>query len=161
MNKREMMSGVFCAVIAAAVALPALAQAPAQKQYAAEDIAKAKPSGTITLDQEQINLIFGGSSGKGVLTFKGKTYPFTMKGGSAGASIGFTKVHAAGDVYFLNKIEDFTGKYSSAGAGAAAVKGVGTASYQNDKNVYLKLKQQTSGAELVLGIGVFDVQFVK
>ena len=159
MNKREMMSGVFCAVIAAAVALPALAQG--QKPYSAEDIAKAKPSGTITLDQEQINLIFGGSSGKGVLTFKGKTYPFTMKGGSAGASIGFTKVHAAGDVYFLNKIEDFTGKYSSAGAGAAAVKGVGTASYQNDKNVYLKLKQQTSGAELVLGIGVFDVQFVK
>lgn len=159
MNKREMMSGVFCAVMAAAVALPALAQTP--KQYSAEDIAKAKPSGTVTLDQEQINLIFGGSSGKGVLTFKGKTYPFTMKGGSAGASIGFTKTHGAGDVYFLNKIEDFTGKYSSAGAGAAAVKGVGTASYQNDKGVYLKLKQQTSGAELVLGIGVFDVQFVK
>jgi len=159
MNKREMISGVFCAVMAAAVALPALAQAP--KQYSAEDIAKAKPSGTITLDQEQINLIFGGSSGKGVLTFKGKTYPFTMKGGSAGASIGFTKVHAAGDIYFLNKIEDFTGKYSSAGAGAAAVKGVGTASYQNDKGVYMKLKQQTSGAELVLGVSLFDVQFVK
>lgn len=161
MNKRQMISGVFCAVIAAAVALPALAQAPASKQYSAEDIAKAKPSGTITLDQEQINLIFGGSSGKGVLTFKGKTYPFTMKGGSAGVSVGWTKVHAVGDVYFLNKIEDFTGAYSSAGAGAAAVKGVGTASYQNDKGVYLKLKQKTSGAELVLGIGVFDVQLVK
>jgi len=159
MNKRDMISGVFCAVIAAAVALPALAQAP--KQYTAAELAKAKPSGTITLDQEQINLIFGGSSGKGVLTLKGKTYPFTMKGGSAGASIGFTKVHAAGDVYFLNKIEDFTGKYSSGGAGAAAGKGVGTASYQNDKGVYLKLTQKTSGAELVLGIGVFDVQFVK
>jgi len=160
MNKREMMSGVFCAVIAAAVALPALAQAPAQKQYAAEDIAKAKPSGTVTLDEEQIRLILGGSEGKGVLTFQGKTYPFTIKGGSVGG-VGVTKVHATGNVYFLKNAADFPGTFSAVSAGVTVVKGVGATSYQNTKGVYMKLKEKASGAELALGIEVLEVRLTK
>jgi len=158
MNKREMVTGIFCAVIAAAVGLPALAQAP--KQYSAAELEKAKPSGTVTLDETEIRLILGGSSGKGVLTFQGKTYPFTMKGGSVGG-IGVQKVHATGNVYFLNKTADFTGAYSAVSAGATLVKGVGATSYQNTKGVYMSLKQKASGAALSLGIEVFDVQFTK
>lgn len=158
MNKREMISGVFCAAIAAAVALPALAQAPATRS--AEEIAKAKPSGTITLDETEIRLILGGSSGKGVLTFQGKQYPFTIKGGSAGG-IGVQSVHATGNVYFLNKVADFPGGWSAISAGATLVKGVGVSSYQNNKGVYMKLQEKASGAALSLGIEVFDVQFTK
>jgi len=158
MNKRDVVTGIFCAVIAAAVGLPALAQAP--KQYSAAELAKAKPTATLTLDEAEIRLIFGGSSGKGVLTFQGKTYPFTMKGGSVGG-IGIQKVHATGDVYFLNKTADFTGAYSAISAGATLGKGVGTTSFQNTKGVYISLKEKASGAALSLGIEVFDVQFPK
>jgi hypothetical protein len=161
MNKREMVSGMFCAVIAAAVALPALAQAPAPKQVTAEELKKAKPTASVEIDQKEFSLIIGGTQGKGVLTFQGKTYPFTLKGLSAGASVGMTKVHASGHVYFLNKVEDFAGRFSAVGASAAAVKGAGVASYQNNKGVYLRLVEKSTGAELALGVSSFDVQFVK
>lgn len=156
MNKRNVVTGIFCAVIAAAVGLPALAQAP--KQVTAADLAKAKPSATLTLHEDEIRLILGGAEGKGVLTFQGKTYPFTLKGLSAGG-VGIASVHAVGNVYYLNKTADFPGRYSGVTAGATAVKGRMAASFQNGKGVYLSLKEKTSGAELAIGISDFDVKF--
>lgn len=158
MNKREMFTGIFCAVFAAAVALPALAQE--RKQITGDDIAKATPSGTVDVEGEQIRLILGGSSGRGVLHFRGKDYPFTFKGGTVGG-IGVTSVQATGNVYFLNKVEDFEGTYSAGTLGAALVKGAGRSSFQNDKNVYLEMRGKQEGVALNLGIGVATVTFVK
>ena len=136
MKKHYLVTGILCAAMAAVVALPALAQ---RKPITAEDVAKAKPTATLEFDAEQVRLIIGGSSGKGVLTFQGKQYPFTVKGGSVGG-IGVTKSHGTGDVYFLTKIEDFPGTYTAATIGAVAVKGVGGSSYENNKGVYIAVK---------------------
>ena len=130
-------------------------------QYTAEDIAKAKPVATFELESEQLRLIIGGGTAKGVLTFQGKTYPFTAKGGSVGG-VGYTKSHAQGDVYFLKNVQDFAGTYSAATIGATAgTAGGGGSQYQNDKGVYVRVKSKAEGLALNLGLGVISVEFVK
>lgn len=157
MKKHFVVTGILCAAMAAVVALPALAQ---RKPITAEDIAKAKPTATLTFEAEQIRLIIGGSKGNGVLTFKGKKYPFSVKGGSVGG-VGVTKSHGTGDVYFLNKIEDFPGTYSAATIGAVAVKGVGGSSYENNKGVYIAVKSKGEGLALNLGLAIIEVTLDK
>ena len=157
MNKFGVVTGVFCVAIAASMALPALAQ---EKQQTGVDISKETPSGTIDVDAEQVRLIIGGSGGKGVLHYKGKDYPFTFKGGSVGG-IGVTKMRAVGNVYLLNKVEDFPGTYTAVTAGAAVGGGKGMSSFQNNKGVYLDVKSKTEGLALNLGLAVATVEFVK
>lgn len=157
MKKHYLVTGILCAAMAAVVALPALAQ---RKPITAEDIEKAKPTATLEFEAESIRLIIGGSKGKGVLTFQGKKYPFTAKGGSVGG-VGVTKAAGVGDVYFLTKIEDFAGTYSAATIGATAVKGVGGASFENDKGVYIRVKSKSEGLALSLGLSIIEVEMVK
>ena len=158
MKNRMMLCGVLCASLA--ILTPLTFAAEAGKAVTGEDLKNAKPSGTIDVDAEQVRLIIGGSSGKGVLHFKGKNYPFTFKGGSVGG-VGVTKVQATGEVYFLNRVEDFAGTYSAATAGAALGKGGGRSSFQNDKGVYLSLRSKTEGVALNLGLAVATVELVK
>ena len=87
------------------------ADAPAPKQVTQQDLDKTPPSGTVDIDIKQLRLIFGGESGGGVLHYKGKDYPFTIKGVSIGG-IGFSEIEGTGVVHFLNKVEDFPGSYS-------------------------------------------------
>jgi hypothetical protein len=129
-------------------------------RYTAEDIAKAKPNGTFELTAEQIRLLLGGASGRGTLNYGGKTYPFTIKAGTVGG-VGVTKVNATGNVYFLNKVEDFAGLYSAATIGAALGAGAGASQYQNDKGVFLSVKSKTEGVALNMGLGAVQVDFVK
>ena len=158
MSKSGIVAGFLCAFVAAALPQTALAQGA--KQLTAADLAKMKPSATLTFEEEEIRLILGGGEGKGVLTFGGKKYNFTLKGLSAGG-LGIAKVHATGNVYQLKKVEDFAGRYTGITAGATAVKGAGAASFQNGKNVYMSLKEKSSGAELALGISEFSVTLKK
>ena len=69
----------------------------------AADAAKA-PSGSVTINETQFALIVGGSTGGGVLTYKGKQYPFKITGISLGANIGVSKLSAVGEVYDLSLI---------------------------------------------------------
>ena len=158
MTRVGMFGWVLCALM---LALPqaALAQG-APKTGQRVDINKAKPSGTVTLDETEIRLIFGGNDGKGVLNFQGKQYRFTAKGVTVGG-IGVQSVHATGNVYFLKKVEDFPGDFSEASAGITVVKGFEKSTYQNNKGVYMTLSEKNSGAALALGVGVLRVQLVK
>ena len=133
----------------------------AQTKKTAKDIKDAKPSGTVEIDAEQIALIIGGAQGKGVLTFQGKQYPFTFKGGSAGASVGASKLHATGNGYFLNKIEDFPGQYSAVSTGGTLGVGGGVSQFENGKGVFISLRGKTEGAALNLGVTVATVTLTK
>jgi hypothetical protein len=145
------------------LALPAPAQGPdstPKPRHTAEEIAKATPSGTFEVDAEQLRLLLGGASGKGTLNYKGKSYPFTIKAASVGG-VGYTKVHATGKVYFLERLEDFAGTYSAVSMGAALGKGVGGSQYENGKGVFLSVSSKTEGVALNLGAGAVQVTFVK
>src|SRR5262245_2029391 len=84
--------------------------------------APKKPAGPVTLTEGSVAVGIGWSWGKGVLTYKGKTYPFKVEGLSVG-ELGITKAQATGNVFTLKNLEDFSGIYRAAGAGATAVKG--------------------------------------
>jgi hypothetical protein len=142
------------------MALPFGHALQAAEQQTAKDIKDAKPSGTVELEAEQIRLIIGGGSGRGVLTYEGKKYPFTFKGMSVGG-VGAAKSAAVGEVYFLQKVEDFPGRYNAVTAGATVVKGAGRSSFENDKGVYVSLRAKTEGLALTLGLQSVNVEFVK
>lgn len=118
-------------------------------------------SATLDIDIKEIGLIVGGQSGKGVLHYQGKDYPFTMKGLQAGAIVSATKTHATGEVLNLTKLADFEGAFSAAGAGAAAGKGKDVVRFQNNKGVVFTLKSKTTGVSLNVGLTGGEIKFVK
>ena len=83
-----------------------------------------------------------------------------MKGGTVGG-LGATKVTATGDVYFLENVADFAGKYSAATIGAAVGPGVGGSQYENDKGVFIKVRSKTEGVALNLGLGVISISLAE
>ena len=160
MQKRTMIGALLALAMSVGFTSTYAAEPEKRAQHTADEIAKATPSGTISFEAEQFRLILGGSRGKGVLTFQGKTYPFTFKGVSVGG-VGVTKNEGTGQVYFLNKLEDFAGTFSAIGAGATAGKGTNAGSFENDKGVYISVRSKSEGAALSLGISTATVEFVK
>ena len=122
--------------------------------FAAEKKTEKKPDATLELTEGQVALGIGWSWGKGVLTYKGKKYPFKVEGLSVG-DVGITKAEATGNVNDLKKLEDFSGKYLSAAAEATVGLGAGAVAMQNDKGVVVYLFPKTKGVNLKLaGEGV-------
>src|SRR4029434_2014760 len=74
-----------------------------------------KPDATLTLSEGSVAVGIGWSWGKGVLNYKGKSYPVKVEGLSVG-EVGVTKAQARGDVFNLKRVEDFPGLYAAAGA---------------------------------------------
>jgi hypothetical protein len=156
----RVISGFLCALISAVLVLPAVA-ADDTKKVAGKDL-KAKPSATLDVASEEMRLIFGGTKGKGVLHFKGKDYPFTFKTASAGVGAKMVmKMSATGNVYSLNRIEDFAGEYVSVAHSVMAGATTATATYKNDKGVSIDLRANVEGAGLSFGGGMATIELVK
>ncbi len=116
--------------------------------------AEKKPDATLKLTEGQVALGVGWSWGKGVLSYKGKNYPFKVAGLSVG-DVGVTKAEATGEVYNLKKLTDFNGNYVSAAAEATVALGAGATAMKNDKGVVIHLLPKTKGVNLKLaGEGV-------
>ncbi|TNF91910.1 MAG: hypothetical protein EP297_14670 [Gammaproteobacteria bacterium] len=115
------------------------------------DLSNEEPSGVIELKSTSIRLLAGGSWGNGTLHYQGKAYPFKVKGVSVGG-IGVKAIDAIGEVYFLDKLEDFAGNYGTATVGATAYKGATKSTYNNNQGVVIALKAKTKGLSLTLGI---------
>jgi hypothetical protein len=161
MIRKAVAVAVFVGLSSTIVSFPVLAaDAAAPKKVTAQDLANTPPSGTLEFDGTQIRLLIGGSSGKGVLHFQGKQYPFTAKSLSVGG-VGVAEVHAVGDVHYLTNVSDFAGVYTGLTIGATAVKGKGAATFQNSKGVVLSVKAKTDGVALSLGVSGFEVSLVK
>jgi hypothetical protein len=63
--------------------------------------------------------IVGIGGGEGVLTFRGKRYPFTVSGMNIGFTIGASTTELVGRALNLNSPASFEGAYSAIGAGGA------------------------------------------
>jgi len=112
------------------------------------------PDATLKLSEGQVAVGIGWSWGKGVLTLKGKDYPFKVGGLSVG-DVGITSAEAEGKVYNLKKLEDFNGTYVSAAAEATLGVGAGATSMKNGNGVVIQLFPKTKGVNLKLaGEGV-------
>jgi hypothetical protein len=87
--------------------------------------AEQQPSGTVEISEYELAYIFNGSAGGGKLHHQDNTYDFKLKGLGVGG-IGAAHISAFGEVYDLENVEDFAGKYAEGGIGFAATdKGKG------------------------------------
>lgn len=157
MKTNHIIRTVFCAFFLLATWVPSTyaEEAPEQRHI---DFDKETISGTVEIKAKQIALIVGGGWGDGVLHFQGQDHPFKVTGLKAGG-VGYVELDAVGDVYFLNKLEDFSGKYGTAAIGATAAKGSVVATVENNKGVILRLKAKSKGAALNLGVGGMSIKF--
>jgi len=110
-----------------------------------------KPDATLKLTERGVALGIGVSWGEGTVTFKGKDYPFKIHGLSFN-DIGISEVKATGKVYYLNKIEDFSGSYNSVGSEATMGKGVGAIMMKNQNGVAIELIALSEGVRVSLSV---------
>ena len=114
----------------------------------AQSIAGLTPSGTVKLTEAFVG---GAGIGKGVLTFKGKTYPFRLLGSVIGPG-SVSKIDVSGDIYKLDDISQFPGPYAQ-GTGQIGLEtsGVGDLWLQNKAGVIMHLTGTQTGVTLSLG----------
>jgi len=97
--------------------------------------------------------IVGVGGGRGVLTFRGKNYPFTVSGMSVGFSVGASTTKFEGRAPNLRSPSDLAGSYVAGGAGAAVAGGAGGVQLQNANGVILQLSGPKVGAEVSAAVG--------
>lgn len=148
--------------LAGALALSLAAQADSHEpsKLDLEKADKYKVTGTVTVEATTIQVGVGVKRGTGVLTFEGKEYPFKMTGVSL-VGIGATKVEAEGEVFNLEKVEDFPGAWAevdgSAVLGRAATSGI----TMRNGGVYMNITGKQEGAQLAVGGGAAKIEFVE
>jgi hypothetical protein len=132
-----MLIALTCLVCA--VAAPGLAQE-----------GTAVSSGHVTMHIGRGAMLISVTGGRGVLTFQGREYPFSM-GGMGFGLLGVTAVDAEGEVYNMKSVEDFPGAYAQGSADWTAGSGQGVLWLTNTKGVSMKLHSSTKGVSLAVG----------
>lgn len=113
-----------------------------------EDISQLKPSGKVTLNEVYVA---GAGVGNGVLTFRGKQYPFRLAGTVLGPG-SVSKRQVSGEIYKLNDISQFPGIWVE-GTGSIGLETSGTSELwlENGAGVIMHLVGQSEGVTLSLG----------
>ena len=110
-------------------------------------------TGTVSVVFTKGGFIVDVGGGQGVLTFRGKRYPFTVSGMSLGLSIGASTSEFVGKAFNLRRPGDLAGSYVTAGAGGAIAAGAGGVQLQNANGVILQLSGARIGAEVSAAVG--------
>ncbi len=133
-------------IIICAAALGLVATASFSAPSAAE-------TGAVRVVFTKGGFIIGVGGGHGVLTFRGRHYPFDVSGMSFGATIGASTTDLVGRALNLRSPGDLAGSYSVIGAGAALAGGAGGVALQNARGVVLELHGVKVGVELSAAVG--------
>jgi hypothetical protein len=118
------------------------------------------PAGFISLNFKSAGLVVGGTSGEGVLSYKGRDYPFTISGLNVG-DVGVSSFQGAGKVYDLKTLNDFAGNYAGSEAGFAVRGGQSELSMRNGKGVTIVVlanEGKESGTRISLGASGISVK---
>jgi hypothetical protein len=105
-------------------------------------------TGSVAVVFTKGGLILGVGGGEGVLTLRGKHYPFTVSGMSIGFTIGASTTKLVGRALNLRGPASIEGTYSAVGAGGALAGGAGGVQLQNTNGVILQLSGPKVGVEL-------------
>jgi hypothetical protein len=122
--------------------------------------AASKPDATISISTGSVAVGIGWSWGKGTLTYKGKSYPLSVKGLSIG-KVGITKNTASGEVYHLKTLNDFNGNYTAAGAGITLAGGRSAVDMTNQNGVRVRVISTNRGVDITLGGGGVELRIKK
>jgi len=109
--------------------------------------------GTVRVVFTKGGFIVGVGGGEGVLTFRGKNYPFTVSGASIGFTVGASTTKLVGRALNLRSPGDIAGSYAVVGAGGALAAGAGGVQLRNANGVLLQLSGPKVGVELSAAMG--------
>ncbi len=129
---RTLMSGTMLALVA----------------LASLSTASQAETGSVRVVFTKAGFIVGVGSGRGVLTFRGRNYPFVVSGMSVGFTIGGSTTQLVGHALNVRVPSDIAGSYGAIGAGGALAAGAGGVQLQNAKGVILQLQGVKVGVEL-------------
>jgi hypothetical protein len=133
---RMMLIALLGFLVSASLATPSLAE-----------------TGAVSVVFTKGGFIVGVGGGRGVLTFRGKHYPFTVSGMSVGFTIGASTTKFVGRALNLHSPGDLAGSYAAGGAGGALAAGAGGVQLQNANGVILQLSGPKIGAEVSAAVG--------
>ena len=102
-------------------------------------------SGSIRISVLKGGWVIGASGGSGTLTFKGRNYPLSIGGMSAGFVFGASQTHLSGRVSNIRSPGDVAGVYGAAGAGLAVGGGARAIVLRNEKGAVLELSGRQVG----------------
>ncbi|WP_369722131.1 hypothetical protein AB8Z38_35255 [Bradyrhizobium sp. LLZ17] len=142
-ERRTELLGHFLCRLAAVMLLALLV--PATPSF-------AQASGQVRVKIVKAGLLVGGGAGNGVLTYRGRNYPFRVSGLSLGVTVGATVSRLKGWASGIREISDFTGMYSSVGGGAAMIGGINGVHLRNDKGVTMVLQGPKAGLEFAANL---------
>ena len=125
----------------AAPATPSLAQAP----------------GYVRVKFVKAGLMVGAGGGSGVLTYRGRDYPFRVSGLSLGVTAGASVSRLEGWASGIRQVSDFAGSYSSVGGCGAFVGGFGSVHLGNEKGVVIALRGPRAGMEFAANLGDISI----
>ena len=112
----------------------------------------AQASGYVRLKFAKAGLMLGAGGGSGVLTYRGRDYPFRVSGLSLGVTAGGSVNRLEGWASGIKQVSDFAGTYSSVGAGGAFVGGAGGVQLGNEKGVVIALRGPKAGMEFAANV---------
>jgi hypothetical protein len=129
----------------------------------ASGVAAQAPDGTVKITSRMVAKGVGLSWGEGVLTYKGRDYPFTFKATGLFREVDdkATATELSGQVFNLKNPEDFSGTYQKAEAETSAGGGGTRATIKNQKGVVLNLASTVEGRKFNLGREGLTVELKK
>src|SRR3984957_3160640 len=144
----------FIAAIVAAFTLMPLAgcEIPPSGIPTEASIQSLRPSGTVTMTQAFVS---GFGAGNGVLTFRGRSYPFALTGSLIGLGA-ISTLQAWGEVYKLRDVSQFSGAWiQGAGSLAITTKANGELWLENRNGVVMRLSAAQAG--LTFSTGRYEI----
>jgi hypothetical protein len=142
-------SRIIAAVLAISSLLPlAGCEIPPSGIPTAASIHGLRPSGYVTMNQAFVS---GFGAGNGVLTFRGRSYPFTLTGSLIGLGA-ISTLQASGEVYRLRDVSQFPGAWiQGTGSLAITTKANGELWLENRNGVVMRLSAAQAGLTFSTG----------
>jgi len=112
----------------------------------------AQAPGYVRVKLVKAGLMLGTGTGSGVLTYRGRNYPFRVSGLSLGVTAGASVSRLEGWASGIRQVSDFAGTYDSVGGGGAFVGGLGGVQLGNDKGVTIALQGPRAGMEFAANV---------
>jgi hypothetical protein len=142
-DERPLRLRAVAAVFAVSSLLPLAGCAiPPSGIPTAADIRGLRPSGSVTMTQVFLSSLGAGS---GSLTFRGRTYPFTLTGSLIGLGA-ISTMQAAGEVYKLRDVSQFSGPWiQGTGSLAITARANGEIWLENRNGIIMRLSAAQAG----------------
>jgi hypothetical protein len=117
----------------------------------------AQAPGYVRVKFVKAGLMAGAGSGRGVLTYRGRDYPFRVSGLSLGVTAGASFSRLERWASSIRQVNDFAGTYSSVGGGGALVGGVGGVHLTNENGVTIDLQGPKAGMEFAANLSSIKI----